>query len=821
MKIVKLILRNCDRFLLNQIKEIVYSPTSPYQLITGNNGSGKSSLLEELSPLPPDKNKFTKNGYKEIHIEHQNKKYLLISDFSKGSSGTHSFICDDEELNDGRNVTTQLLLVKEHFKYTKEIHELVIGRKQFTNMTGLQRRDWFVKIANVDMDYIMEVFNNVRSAHRDNQGAIKLQEKRLASSLEQLPSEEKQKELEVEVTGYKQALDVLDKFLPREFERYESIERRLNEILETIQWWKSPAQGMSYEITHPFKGEGIGLEGLKLSLESVSSLIRYKRKELDEQQVRQREIAEKLTTLEWNDALTDEMIQEELSTISKELETIRIGYVFNGDIDEAIEKAERLKPEFELWCAEAPTNPDGRFNEDIVNDKTKRRELLLEKRLRVTAGMEQLKGHMQHIEASKFQTRCPHCNSEFPVAMYIEKLPKIKEKYEEGEKLMAELEEELNTLESFLAEYNKWIGSANYCRKKFILPYPEFRFFFDQLLVENFFDSPMMAVGKMAKFIERLKQTKRYRALTERQLYLIDLLKRRSGSDGAKLKGSMELVEEGIVRIQAEIKQLQLEEQERLAHYKRSQQLLQTYDEMTETFQLFEDTLNALYQSIEFEEASTLKDNLLHEYRLVSEALSEARTKRRVIEDIKLYLDELNARETSYKMLIDVLNPNDGLIAKTLLGFIQHFLEQFNTLIGHIWTYDMKIVAEDSADFTKNYNFPLKQANKETPSSDVRESSKGQREMVDFAFLLLVMRYLGLDHFPLLLDELGGGFTEEHRIHILNYLKQLVETGQIEQMFLVSHNSSSHDTLNLADVVCFDTDGVMQDERVNKVIKFS
>ena len=51
MKVLKLILRNCDRFLLNQIKEIVYTPDSPYQLITGNNGSGKSSLLEEISPL--------------------------------------------------------------------------------------------------------------------------------------------------------------------------------------------------------------------------------------------------------------------------------------------------------------------------------------------------------------------------------------------------------------------------------------------------------------------------------------------------------------------------------------------------------------------------------------------------------------------------------------------------------------------------------------------------------------------------------------------------------------------------------------------------
>ena len=443
------------------------------------------------------------------------------------------------------------------------------------------------------------------------------------------------------------------------------------------------------------------------------------------------------------------------------------------------------------------------------------------RRIRVESGVQQLLGSIQHIESNKFQATCPHCQNEFSVAHNIEKLPKMKDKVMEGKLIIKNLEEELKEVLTYLDDYQRWKDSINYCRKTFIYPYPQLRFIFDSLLNANFFDTPLMAVGKLDNAIKVLKQTKRYRELTDRQLYLVDLLNKRRSSDVGKLKGSLELAEEGISKVQNEIKALQLEEQERKTHYEQAKRLLQTYDEMMETFQLFEDTLASLYKSIEFEEASTLKDKLLHEYRIVSEALAEARTKRRVIEDIKHYLDELNARETSYKMLIDVLNPNDGLIAKTLLGFIHHFLDQFNALIGHIWSYDMKIVADDSADFTKNYNFPLKQANKEFPSNDVKESSKGQREMVDFAFLMLVMRYLGLEHFPLLLDELGGGFTEEHRIHILNYLKQLVETGQIEQMFLISHNSSSHDTLNLADVICFDTDGILQDERVNKAIKFN
>ena len=45
-------------------------------------------LLHYLSPLPADKVDFTKNGYKEIVIEHLGNTYKLINDFKENK---HSF----------------------------------------------------------------------------------------------------------------------------------------------------------------------------------------------------------------------------------------------------------------------------------------------------------------------------------------------------------------------------------------------------------------------------------------------------------------------------------------------------------------------------------------------------------------------------------------------------------------------------------------------------------------------------------------------------------------------------------------------------------
>ena len=100
MKITKLILQDYNRMKSNNYSKIEYTPSDNVQIILGTNGYGKSSLLYELSPLPADLNKhYGDNGYKEIHISHNNMEYVCISDKSKGK---HSFkINDGEEMNGG------------------------------------------------------------------------------------------------------------------------------------------------------------------------------------------------------------------------------------------------------------------------------------------------------------------------------------------------------------------------------------------------------------------------------------------------------------------------------------------------------------------------------------------------------------------------------------------------------------------------------------------------------------------------------------------------------------------------------------------------
>ena len=53
------------RFFLAQVELFTLVPKANIQVIAWCNGSGKTSLLSQLTPLPPDlKNEYREDGYK-------------------------------------------------------------------------------------------------------------------------------------------------------------------------------------------------------------------------------------------------------------------------------------------------------------------------------------------------------------------------------------------------------------------------------------------------------------------------------------------------------------------------------------------------------------------------------------------------------------------------------------------------------------------------------------------------------------------------------------------------------------------------------------
>ena len=99
MKINRLVLSGYKRIALTGYSEIDISFTRKIQLILGMNSSGKSSLMNELSPLPVANSDLVKDGFKRIWIEHNGVEYKL----ENGRGMKHSFIRLDteDELNPG------------------------------------------------------------------------------------------------------------------------------------------------------------------------------------------------------------------------------------------------------------------------------------------------------------------------------------------------------------------------------------------------------------------------------------------------------------------------------------------------------------------------------------------------------------------------------------------------------------------------------------------------------------------------------------------------------------------------------------------------
>ena len=177
MYIEEVILNEFKRLDLLGVTKLTYTPKSPYQLFTGKNGIGKSSLISEISPLPCEATDLREGGYKYVKLSHRGSKYELLYELHKKLES--SFKKDGVELNQGGIIKAQRNLIWEHFQYGDDIHDLLLGNTLLSNMTPQVRREWFVRMSKSDINYAISFYNRLKSTERDIKGAIKLNKQRL------------------------------------------------------------------------------------------------------------------------------------------------------------------------------------------------------------------------------------------------------------------------------------------------------------------------------------------------------------------------------------------------------------------------------------------------------------------------------------------------------------------------------------------------------------------------------------------------------------------------------------------------------------------
>ena len=105
--------------------------------------------------------------------------------------------------------------------------------------------------------------------------------------------------------------------------------------------------------------------------------------------------------------------------------------------------------------------------------------------------------------------------------------------------------------------------------------------------------------------------------------------------------------------------------------------------------------------------------------------------------------------------------------------------------------------AENGVDL--DYKFSL-QVNNNDPIPDIKMASSAMSEIINLAFTIVAMKYLGLSDAPLLLDELGHSMDSTHRSSIFNVITNLIAQSEFSQIFIVSHFENCYGSITNADI---------------------
>jgi DNA repair exonuclease SbcCD ATPase subunit len=188
-----------------------------------------------------------------------------------------------------------------------------------------------------------------------------------------------------------------------------------------------------------------------------------------------------------------------------------------------------------------------------------------------------------------------------------------------------------------------------------------------------------------------------------------------------------------------------------------------------------------------------------------------------IVKDIEDTVRELETDHAAWTLLRDLMSPQKGWIAKQMSGFVEHLVEQMNLIIARIWEYDLKVKPCSIETGKLDYKFPLHfhKDGKSGQTKDISEGSTGQKDVVDFAFMLVVMLYKDLQDYPMFLDETGASFDPVHRTRLMNFINQHLDNQRCSQVYLVSHYATFSGGLSNADICVLDKTNISVPDEYN------
>lgn len=808
MKFLSIELAGYKRTMLSGVNYIKLTPTEDIQLILGSNGSGKSSLLNEITPLPSSPNDYIKEGYSVKTIKHNGYTYVLKSSFSPKQE--HSFIKDEVEMNQGRTVSVQKELVWQEFRINPEIHELIIGRDKFSSMSPAQRRYWLTQLSSVNYDYAIGVYNKLKERLRDTVGAIKLNKNRLVSEMSKMISTVEQETLKNEV-------DSLHEFLRHILEYRKPTDYNLNELHALNV--KIQDDIVKYAKTLIYKINRSKLEFSFGNAEHVAELLVLKQSkeqflvlQLDDLHGKIEGIQKSVGILEETGNQGVEQLREKIKMLMDEQRGLWTTKTLFKEVHkspiEALRAHETIVDTLTSICSEIAPNADKRFSRDSKNRVL---EALFNARNKV-AGFEvilnKLNAAKKHFEDHKNlpKLECPKCKHSWITGYDPLVYSRTCEELEQcivdkaaAEKEVLELIEENAEIDKYFSLYRDY--------QSIVSSWDILSMFWIYIQEKNYLlNNPRQIILDFNEFKAELLIDKRYLEYDKENEHIQELIlaKQRIGEEDVnKLKSQLVTMEEEIYLKNQELIALR-SFIIRINNYRKD---LADIDALKEQLDVLEIQFNELNtNTVETLRRQHLNDAIRKIQSILSRkeaTLSEINSQNSVIESINKNIEKLELDEQCLKVIVNELSPTDGLIAEGLFSFIKVFLNNMNSFVKKVWSYPLIIQSCNLSEDSKvelDYKFPMKVGDDHNQVPDVSKGSTGMREIVDLAFKVTAIKFLGLADIPLFLDEFGASFDHAHRTTAYGIFDYLINEISFSQVFLVNHYNDLYGSMKNAEI---------------------
>lgn len=792
MKILKIELRHFKHFVLSDYHGIKIDFNSPITLILGSNGSGKTSLMSQLNPMPATDKDFSTDGYKRIVIEKDGIEYTLVSERLK-SKWTHSFLKysdtdSPEELNASRLQSGQLELVEHIFGFTPKVRSILSGQDRLSSMTPSQVMKTVTSISNMNMDFCMDLWNKAKDRQSEAKHILTHINRKLTEmEMERITDEERQ------------AIEVRMETLRKEWTEVRSFCDTLQGLKQDVVTLPEPKVDQTFD--HIPSGHGSSIEEIDSEISRIKSALSYS------------EGLHKSTLLQISDLQRMEnAINESTNGSGVDGVNDRIQELLQVDYTQLAGSPPRdslVRDNLDLEVLEhkvvnflGTMEMDPRTHESSLDviieapDKYSkavtalaRLKALLNDRIQVSDALKIEIKHMEtHLDDVVKCVQCGH-NNYLESSVSPENLEALKRKLnQELQPEIVKLEDAIAVTERTVDDLNVIVTYRNNVHQMFN-QYHELLKKLDVSFPYIYTSVPMV----LERIRCMLRDNRRFIEIIDQECELEKLIKlkesiEREDSHRSNLKLSAlerELEEqlEEISRLGGRLTDYTTARSKILRRMEERESLTRYYHAHMET--MGQDMIRELYVAY----MATLKDieaSLAAWARKANEAETAAEKILELENEKAVYTDNLNHAT----ILVSELSPTTGLIAHYLGGYMQAFFNKVNEIINSVFEDDLEVCVSGRDSGGLEYKFPLKVDGRE--SGTITTASFGQRDIIDFAFSHVMTHAMGLSEFPMYLDEMGSTFDDCHRSNWVYFVRQMLETNQVNQIFMISHFATVH-----------------------------